>query len=146
MWRVRTGRRRHREVTIARPRAAPLRQDGSAIDKRVRKFFADSREARAAASGYAGVVKRGCAAVVASAAFQAGVIGAIVAVGVIEVLRVQIPEGDERQAQLLEHCSGLVLGIFTVEIALRIGAVGRKLGRYWSSRWNQFDVAIVAIR
>ena len=70
----------------------------------------------------------------------------IVAVGVIEVLRVQIPEGDERQAQLLGHCSGIVLGIFTVEIALRIGAVGRKLGRYWSSRWNQFDVAIVAIR
>jgi len=45
---------------------------------------------------------------------------------------------------LLHALDKVVLGIFTVEIAIKMGAEGQRPWRYFSDPWNVFDFAIVA--
>jgi voltage-gated sodium channel len=45
---------------------------------------------------------------------------------------------------LLHGLDKVVLGIFTLEIAIKMGAEGKRPWRYFSDPWNVFDFAIVA--
>ena len=45
---------------------------------------------------------------------------------------------------LLHALDRVVLGIFTLEIAIKMGAEGKRPWRYFADRWNVFDFLIVA--
>ncbi|MEM9490971.1 MAG: ion transporter, partial [Myxococcota bacterium] len=78
------------------------------------------------------------------AVFQTAIIVIIVAAGVIVGLQSD-PDIEGRHGALLRRLDQIILILFTVEIALRIGAEGRQPWRYFYSGWNVFDFAIVAV-
>jgi voltage-gated sodium channel len=79
---------------------------------------------------------------VGSTAFQAAVVVAILANAV--VLGLETYEGVERaHGDTLELLNDAFLVLFTVEIAIRILAHGRRPQRYFASGWNVFDFAVV---
>lgn len=61
------------------------------------------------------------------------------------VLGLQTYDAIERSAGgTLELVNEIVLGIFVVELAMRIGAHGRRPGAFFRSGWNVFDFVVVA--
>lgn len=62
------------------------------------------------------------------------------------VLGLQTYDGVVREhGPLLELLNDVFLGIFVVELALRIGAYGGRLDRFFKNGWNVFDFAVIAL-
>lgn len=85
-----------------------------------------------------------CQRLLASAAFQRSVLGLILLAGLLV--------GLETHAGLIAHFGDLlhavdriVLGLFVVELVVRIGACGTQPWRFFRVPWNVFDFAIVAV-
>jgi voltage-gated sodium channel len=55
------------------------------------------------------------------------------------------PEIMAQQGQWLLLGNHLILGVFIIEAALKLGAVAPRIGRYFGSGWNQFDFAIIVL-
>ena len=54
------------------------------------------------------------------------------------------PVFSQKHAQLLELLNQIILGIFIVEVVVKIIAEGKKPWRYFNDSWNIFDFIIVA--
>lgn len=54
------------------------------------------------------------------------------------------PELEKKYHGLLHTLDLLIIGIFTVEVVVKIGAEGRRPLRYFRDPWNVFDFVIVA--
>ena len=54
------------------------------------------------------------------------------------------PDFSQKHAQLLELLNQIILGIFIVEVVVKIIAEGKKPWRYFNDSWNIFDFIIVA--
>lgn len=82
--------------------------------------------------------------IVDSAAFQRGVLVLILLAAVLVGL-----ETDRalmaRHGALLHGLDRLVVGLFTVELILRLARHGRRWYRFFADPWNLFDFVIVAI-
>jgi voltage-gated sodium channel len=76
--------------------------------------------------------------------FQYTILGVIVANGVLVGLETS-PAMVERFGALFHLLDLLILSIFTIEIAIRIGAYGRRPWRFFTDPWNLFDFIVVAI-
>ncbi len=53
------------------------------------------------------------------------------------------PHLQERYHSALDVCDKVILGVFILEIVLKIGAEGRRPWHYFADPWNVFDFAIV---
>jgi voltage-gated sodium channel len=53
------------------------------------------------------------------------------------------PAVDEEIGAQLELANGVILGIFVVELALRMGAYGRRLPDFFRDGWNVFDFVVI---
>lgn len=85
----------------------------------------------------------GCRQLVERPSFQAVVVLAILANAV--VLGLETYEGVEREhGDLLGTLNDAFLALFSLEIAVRVLAYGRRPWRYFASGWNLFDFAVVA--
>jgi voltage-gated sodium channel len=89
-------------------------------------------------------VARACARSVDSSWFQGVVVAAILANAVVLGLETYDGIADEHEA-LLDALNDAFLALFTVEIAVRILAYGRRPLAYFRSGWNVFDFAVVAL-
>jgi voltage-gated sodium channel len=77
-----------------------------------------------------------------SAAFNTAIIAVIVANAV--VLGLQTYQGVvDRYGDTLDLLNGLFLGIFVVELALRIASYGRRPQDFFRSGWNVFDFVVI---
>jgi voltage-gated sodium channel len=89
-----------------------------------------------------GRIAGGCARIVAASWFQTTVVVAILANSAI--LGLETYEGVvARYGDLLSLLNAVVLGLFTVEIAVRIVAYGRRPYDYFGNGWNVFDFVVV---
>ncbi len=79
-----------------------------------------------------------------SSGFNRFMIVVILMAGVLAGLETSDAVTAQHQG-LLRVLDALVLAIFVVEIALRIGAHGRQPWNYFKDGWNVFDFAIVAV-
>ena len=75
--------------------------------------------------------------------FQNFIIGVILGAGVLVGLETY-PEVMARHGDLLHLLDKVVLGIFVVEILMKMGAQGRRPWRFFHDPWNVFDFVIVA--
>lgn len=82
--------------------------------------------------------------IVESKWFNSFIIGVILFAGVLVGVETY-PSMVERYGPLLHLLDGIVLGIFVVEVILKMGAHGRRPWRYFQDPWNVFDFVIVAI-
>ncbi|MGI8439755.1 MAG: ion transporter [Thermoleophilaceae bacterium] len=83
------------------------------------------------------------ARIVASRPFDVVVFVAILANAV--VLGAQTYEGLVREyGRLLDTLNGVFLGVFVVELVLRMGSYGRRPQNFFRSGWNIFDFVVVA--
>ena len=87
---------------------------------------------------------RRCRRVADAPAFQRSVLLVIVFAAVLTGLDTY-PGLARRHDALLGALDAIVLGIFTVEIAIRLAAYGRRPWRFFTDAWNVFDFAIVAL-
>ena len=55
------------------------------------------------------------------------------------------PEVEEQRGDLLNLLNDLFLAIFVVELALRIGAYGRRPQDFFRSGWNIFDFVVIGV-
>jgi voltage-gated sodium channel len=55
------------------------------------------------------------------------------------------PEIEERRGDLLNFLNDAFLAIFVVELALRIGAYGRRPQDFFRSGWNVFDFVVIGV-
>ncbi len=78
----------------------------------------------------------------ASKTFHTAVISLILLSTVLAGVECQLPAAYQGIAQRLEY---LMLALFTLEIALRIGAHGKTPWRFFSELWNVFDFVVVAV-
>lgn len=78
-----------------------------------------------------------------SPSFRSFIIGVIVFAGVLVGVETS-PAMVQQHGSLLKGLDQLVLGIFIVEIAVKMGAEGRKPWRYFRDPWNIFDFLVVA--
>jgi voltage-gated sodium channel len=85
-----------------------------------------------------------CARIADAAWFQYGIIGVILLNALIIGLETY-DEIDDRYGDVLFVLNEVFLGIFTVEILIRIGAYGRRPAGFFRSGWNVFDFAVVAV-
>ena len=76
--------------------------------------------------------------------FQPFIVAVILAAGVLVGLETY-PELNQRYGSLFRLLDRLILGIFVVEIVLKIGAHGRQPWRFFRDPWNVFDFIIVAV-
>jgi voltage-gated sodium channel len=84
-----------------------------------------------------------CRRLVDHPAFQVAVVAAILANAL--VLGLETYEGiDSRHGSLLQALNDAFLALFTVELAIRIAAHGRRPWDYFRSGWNVFDFAVIA--
>jgi voltage-gated sodium channel len=89
-------------------------------------------------------VARVCARIVDSAWFQGIVVAAILANAV--VLGLETYDGVEAElGTVLDVLNDVFLALFTVEIAIRVAAHGRRPWEYFRSGWNIFDFAVVGL-
>jgi voltage-gated sodium channel len=83
-----------------------------------------------------------CTRIVASSWFDPLMLGVIsvnaVALGLETYDGVERRIGDE-----LHKLNDAILGVFVVELLIRIGAHGRQVGRFFRSGWNVFDAVVV---
>jgi voltage-gated sodium channel len=87
-------------------------------------------------------VQRTCARIVASAWFDFLIFGVIVANAV--VLGLDTYDSISRDAGgLLSTLNDVFLGVFVVELAIRIGAYGRRPQDFFKSGWNVFDFVVI---
>lgn len=84
-----------------------------------------------------------CQRVVAAKWFQPFIVGVILAAGLLVGLE-SYPELARRFGAEFRWLDRLVLGLFVVEIALKLGAHGRRPWRFFRDPWNFFDFTIVA--
>jgi voltage-gated sodium channel len=85
-----------------------------------------------------------CARLAASPWFQ----NAVVAVIVLNALVLGMEtyeEVDQEIGDLLRWLDRVFLGVFVLELAVRIGAYGRQPWRFFRRGWNVFDFTIVAV-
>jgi voltage-gated sodium channel len=87
-------------------------------------------------------VQRTCERIVASKWFDLVIFGVIVANAV--VLGLDTYESVDREAGgVLRTLNDVFLGIFVVELAIRIGAYGRRPQDFFKSGWNVFDFVVI---
>jgi len=85
-----------------------------------------------------------CRKIVESNAFQRFVTSVIVLAAVLVGIETY-PSMVARHGTLLHALDKLVLGVFVVEIAIKLAAEGTRPWRYFRDPWNVFDFSIVAI-
>jgi voltage-gated sodium channel len=88
-----------------------------------------------------GVAKR-CARIADSRSFQLAVVFAILANGLVIGLETY-DSIDDRYGGLLSTLNDVFLGLFTLEIAVRVAAFGRRPQEFFRSGWNVFDFVVV---
>ena len=87
-------------------------------------------------------MQRSCARIVASAWFDFLIFGVIIANAV--VLGLDTYDSIRRDAGgLLHTLNDVFLGVFVVELAIRIGAYGRRPQDFFKSGWNVFDFVVI---
>lgn len=87
-------------------------------------------------------MQRTCARIVASAWFDFLIFGVIIANAV--VLGLDTYDSIRRDAGgLLQTLNDVFLGVFVVELAIRIGAYGRRPQDFFKSGWNVFDFVVI---
>lgn len=87
-------------------------------------------------------MQRACARIVASAWFDFLIFGVIIANAV--VLGLDTYDSIRRDAgALLNTLNDVFLGVFVVELAIRIGAYGRRPQDFFNSGWNVFDFVVI---
>jgi voltage-gated sodium channel len=87
-------------------------------------------------------VQRTCARIVASAWFDFLIFGVIIANAV--VLGLDTYDAIRRDAGgLLNTLNDVFLGVFVVELAIRIGSYGRRPQDFFKSGWNVFDFVVI---
>jgi voltage-gated sodium channel len=87
-------------------------------------------------------VQRTCARIVASAWFDFLIFGVIIANAV--VLGLDTYDAIRRDAGgLLHTLNDVFLGVFVVELAIRIGSYGRRPQDFFKSGWNVFDFVVI---
>ena len=79
-----------------------------------------------------------------SLVFRGVVVGLIVLAGVVVGLETYFPPGTAAGDALLA-IDWVIVVLFTVEVAMRMGAYGRRPWRYFGDPWNVFDFVIVAV-
>jgi voltage-gated sodium channel len=85
-----------------------------------------------------------CARIAESGAFQAAVVAAILANGV--VIGLETYDSIEREhGDLLRTLNDVFLGLFTIELAIRIAAFGSRPQRFFQNGWNVFDFLVVGL-
>lgn len=85
---------------------------------------------------------RRCAWLASTTAFHATVVTAILLNAV--VLGLETYDGIvDRWGDELDLLNAIFLGLFTVEIAIRILACGPRVHRYFASGWNVFDAVVI---
>ena len=82
--------------------------------------------------------------IVESPLFTGFILGVIIANAVVLGLQTY-PEIEERRGDLLNFLNDLFLGVFVVELALRIAAYGRRPQDFFRDGWNVFDFTIVTL-
>ena len=90
------------------------------------------------------MIARTCARIADSSRFQAFIMGVIVANAVDarpRHLRLQL-----RGRSLLTTLDDVFLGIFVVELAIRIAAFGRRPQDFFRDGWNVFDFVVIGAR
>lgn len=85
-----------------------------------------------------------CQRIVAARWFQPIIIGVILAAGALVGLETY-PELQQRFGAWFKGLDFLIVTVFVVEIALKMGAQGRQPWRFFRDPWNVFDFVIVAI-
>jgi voltage-gated sodium channel len=85
-----------------------------------------------------------CARTTGAAWFQRAVIGLILFAGLLVGAETHRP-WMKAHAELFHTLDRGVLVIFVVELALRIGAQGRRPWRFFTDPWNVFDAVIVGV-
>ena len=87
-------------------------------------------------------MQRTCARIVASKWFDLVIFGVIVANAV--VLGLDTYDTIEREAGgVLRTLNAVFLGIFVIELAIRIGSYGRRPQDFFKSGWNVFDFVVI---
>jgi voltage-gated sodium channel len=76
--------------------------------------------------------------------FQNTILGVILVAGALAGLETYAPL-MERAGDLLHLADKVVVGIFLLEILIKMGAEGNRPWRFFKDPWNVFDFAIVAI-
>lgn len=87
---------------------------------------------------------RFCQRIVNSNLFQMTIVGFIVGAGILVGVET-FPSMWARYESLFHILDALVLGVFTVEIFLKIAARGKRPFDYFKDGWNVFDFVIVAV-
>ena len=88
-------------------------------------------------------MQRACARLAGSTAFDVGIFVVIVANAV--VLGLETYDEIEREAGgLLNTLNDVFLGVFVVELAIRITAYGRRPLDFFRGGWNVFDFVVIA--
>ncbi len=82
--------------------------------------------------------------IVESPFFTGFILAVIIANAVVLGLQTY-PEIEERRGDLLNFLNDLFLAIFVVELAIRIGAYGRRPQEFFRSGWNVFDFVVIAV-
>jgi voltage-gated sodium channel len=94
--------------------------------------------------GLAPVIARTCARIADSSRFQAFIMGVIVA----NALTLGLGTYDEFSSgvhSLLATLDDVFLGIFVVELAIRITAFGRRPQDFFRDGWNVFDFVVIGL-
>jgi voltage-gated sodium channel len=87
-------------------------------------------------------VQQTCARIVASRWFDLVIFGVIVANAV--VLGLDTYDKIDREAgELLRTLNDVFLGVFVVELGIRIGSYGRRPQDFFKSGWNVFDFVVI---
>jgi voltage-gated sodium channel len=82
--------------------------------------------------------------IVESPFFTGFILAVIIANAVVLGLQTY-PEIEERRGDLLNFLNDAFLAVFVIELALRIGAYGRRPQDFFRSGWNVFDFVVIAI-
>ena len=82
--------------------------------------------------------------IVESPFFTGFILAVIIANAVVLGLQTY-PEIEERRGDLLNFLNDVFLAVFVVELALRIGAYGRRPQDFFRSGWNVFDFVVIAV-
>ena len=85
-----------------------------------------------------------CARIAASRSFQLAVVVAILANAVVIGLETY-DSIEEDYGALLATLNDVFLGLFTLEIAVRVAAYGRRPQAFFRSGWNLFDFLVVGL-
>jgi voltage-gated sodium channel len=86
---------------------------------------------------------RRCRQIVASRWFDPLMLGVIVLNAVVLALETY-PSIDDRIGPELELANDVILGVFVVELAIRMTAYGRQQRDFFRNGWNVFDFVVVA--